>query len=99
MTANEKTVLDVVLRIGERLGVPLLVLVAVMWMGREAGSVLYTTAIVPLVEAHGRFLESTAHNLEEIGTTQRQQTQTLQEIASGQKELAGLIQIKSEERN
>ena len=86
------------LRVGERLGVPLLILAAVLWMSREAGMALYTTAIVPLVEAHGKFLDSTSRNLEEIGTTQRQQAETLQEIAVGQKEIATIIE-KQDPRN
>jgi hypothetical protein len=95
---NEKSSLDIMLRVGERLGVPLLILAAVLWMGREAGMALYTTAIVPLVEAHGKFLDSTSRNLEEIGTTQRQQAETLQEIAVGQKEIATIIE-KQDPRN
>jgi hypothetical protein len=95
---TEKSTLDVMLRIGERLGVPILILAAVLWMGREAGMALYTTCIVPLVEAHGKFLDSTSRNLEEIGTTQRQQAETLQEIAVGQKEIATIIQ-KQDPRN
>jgi hypothetical protein len=95
---TEKTSLDVALRIAERLGVPILILAAVLWMGREAGMALYITAIVPLVEAHGKFLDSTSRNLEEIGTTQRQQAETLQEIAVGQKEIATIIQ-KQDPRN
>jgi len=95
---TEKSSLDVMLRIGERLGVPLLILAAVLWMSREAGMALYTTAIVPLVEAHGKFLDSTSRNLEEIGTTQRQQAETLQEIAVGQKEIATIIE-KQDPRN
>jgi hypothetical protein len=95
---TEKSSLDIMLRVGERLGVPLLILAAVLWMSREAGMALYTTAIVPLVEAHGKFLDSTSRNLEEIGTTQRQQAETLQEIAVGQKEIATIIE-KQDPRN
>lgn len=96
--SDERSTLDVALRVGERLGVPLLILAAVLYMAREAGMALYTTAIVPLVEAHGKFLDSTSRNLEEIGTTQRQQAETLQEIAVGQKEIATII-IKQDPRN
>ena len=96
--SDERSTLDVALRVGERLGVPLLILAAVLYMAREAGMALYTTAIVPLVEAHGKFLDSTSRNLEEIGTTQRQQAETLQEIAVGQKEIAIIIK-KQDPRN
>jgi hypothetical protein len=49
---------------------------------------------VPIVEAHGKFLDSTSRNLEEIGTTQRQQAETLQEIAVGQKEIATIMEAQ-----
>ena len=90
--SDERSTLDVVLRVGERLGVPLLILGAVLYMAREAGVAIYSTAVVPIVEAHGKFLDSTSRNLEEIGTTQRQQAETLQEIAFGQKEIATIIE-------
>jgi len=90
--SDQQSTFDVVLRVGERLGVPLLILGAVLYMAREAGVAIYSTAVVPIVEAHGKFLDSTSRNLEEIGTTQRQQAETLQEIAVGQKEIATIMQ-------
>ena len=90
--SDERSTLDVALRVGERLGVPLLILAAVLYMAREAGVAIYSTAVVPIVEAHGKFLDMTSRNLEEIGTTQRQQAETLQEIAVGQKEIATIMQ-------
>ena len=96
--SDERSTLDGALRVGERLGVPLLILAAVLYMAREAGVAVYSTAVVPIVEAHGKFLDSTSRNLEEIGTTQRQQAETLQEIAVGQKEIATIIE-KQDPRN
>lgn len=90
--SDQQSTFDVALRVGERLGVPLLILGAVLYMAREAGVAIYSTAVVPIVEAHGKFLDSTSRNLEEIGTTQRQQAETLQEIAVGQKEIATIMQ-------
>ena len=92
--SDERSTLDIVLRVGERLGVPLLILAAVLYMAREAGVAIYSTAVVPIVEAHGKFLDSTSKNLEEIGTTQRQQAETLQEIAVGQKEIATIMEAQ-----
>ena len=92
--SDERSTLDIVLRVGERLGVPLLILGAVLYMAREAGVAIYSTAVVPIVEAHGKFLDSTSRNLEEIGTTQRQQAETLQEIAVGQKEIATIMEAQ-----
>ena len=92
--SDERSTLDVAMRVGERLGVPLLILAAVLYMAREAGVAIYSTAVVPIVEAHGKFLDSTSRNLEEIGTTQRQQAETLQEIAVGQKEIATIMEAQ-----
>ena len=92
--SDERSTLDVALRVGERLGVPLLILAAVLYMAREAGVAIYSTAVVPIVGAHGKFLDSTSRNLEEIGTTQRQQAETLQEIAVGQKEIATIMEAQ-----
>jgi len=92
--SDERSTLDIVLRVGERLGYPLLILAAVLYMAREAGVAIYSTAVVPIVEAHGKFLDSTSRNLEEIGTTQRQQAETLQEIAVGQKEIATIMEAQ-----
>ena len=91
-TADEKTgMLDVVLRIGERLGVPLLLMAALLYMVREAGIAVYGGAVKPLVQAHSAFLESTQGTLREIGQTQRQQAEAMQELVIGQREITVII--------
>jgi type II secretory pathway component PulM len=91
MSADEKSTLDTVLRIGERLGVPLLILVAILWMAREAGMAIYGGAVVPVVKAHTTFLESTQETLKGIETTQSRQAETMEEIVTGQREITAII--------
>lgn len=92
MTDERAALLDSILKFGTQLGVPVLILAAVLYMAREAGVALYSTAVVPLVEAHTQFLDSTQNTLKEIGASQRQQAQTMEEIVAGQRELTTIIQ-------
>lgn len=93
MTEESKAALaDSLLKIGTHLGVPVLILAAFLWMAREAGFAMYSGAVIPIVEAHTRFLESTESTLKEIGATQKQQAETMQEIVVGQREIATIIE-------
>ena len=92
--SNDKSTLDVVLRIGERLGVPLLVLAALLFMAREAGMALYSGGVQPLVKAHTEFLERTTETLQGIETTQQQQAENMQEIVAGQREITTIIKAQ-----
>ena len=95
MTDESKAALaDSLLKVGTQLGVPVLILAAFLWMAREAGFALYSGAVVPIVEAHTRFLESTESTLKEIGSTQKQQAETMQEIVVGQRGLATIIEAR-----
>jgi hypothetical protein len=79
----KRTIFDV----AERFGVPVVVLGAVLWMFREAATSVHHTLIVPIVESHTQFLETTSETLHEIGKTQNQQAETLKELADSQKEI------------
>lgn len=95
MTDESKAALaDSLLKVGTQLGVPVLILAAFLWMAREAGFAMYSGAVIPIVEAHTRFLESTESTLKEIGATQQQQAETMQEIVVGQRELATIIEAQ-----
>lgn len=89
--SNDNSTLDVVLRIGERLGVPLLILAALLFMAREAGMALYSGGVQPLVKAHAEFLDRTTETLQGIETTQQQQADTMEEIVGGQREITTII--------
>lgn len=91
MTADQRSALDTALKIGERLGVPLLVLAAILWMAREAGMALYGGAVVPVVKAHTTFLESTQETLKGIEQTQSTQADALQDIVTGQREITAIL--------
>lgn len=92
--SSDRSTLDTVLRIGERLGVPLLILAALLFMAREAGMALYSGGVQPLVKAHTEFLERTQETLKGIETTQRQQADNMQEIVAGQREITTIIKAQ-----
>lgn len=89
MTADElkQGVLDSMLRVAERFGVPVVLLGVIIWLGREAAITLHGTLVKPVVESHVQFLETTSATLKEISTVQTQQAATLEELAHGQREL------------
>lgn len=93
MTADEfkQGVLDSMLRIAERFGVPVVLLGVLIWLGREAAISLHGTLVKPVVESHVQFLETTSETLREISTVQTQQASTLEELAHGQRELKDRI--------
>jgi len=82
---------ETAMRAAERFGVPLLVLIALLWMFREAATGLHSTVVVPIVKSHTEFLAGTRETLKEISTTQSQQAEALKEIALGQLELKRAI--------
>jgi hypothetical protein len=73
--------------VAERFGVPVVLLAVLVWFLRDAAVTLHGTVLVPIVQSHTEFLDSTRQTLEEIGTTQQQQARTLQELAVGQREI------------
>ncbi len=91
---TEKTPLttaDTAIRIAERFGVPVVLLIALLWMIREAGVSLNGTVVVPIVKSHTEFLDTTRETLSEISRTQDKQAMTMQEIAENQRELKVIV--------
>ena len=76
---------DRVIKIGERFGVPVMLLVALLFFAREMCVSIHATLIVPMVKSHCEFLESTSETLHEIDQTQAQQALILGEISMGQR--------------
>lgn len=88
---SEKTLTDSLVRIGERFGVPVLVLAVLLWFIRDAAVSLNKTVVEPVVQGHVEFLQATQKTLEGIEETQQASQQTLQEIAIGQRELKHVV--------
>lgn len=78
---------DNCIRLAERLGIPVLILAAILWVSREAATSVHNSVIVPIVKSHTEFLESTSSTLHELGETQSQQAETLRGLADGQREI------------
>lgn len=89
MTSEELKagLVDTLLKIADRFGVPCVILAIVLYFGREAAITLHTTLVEPVVESHIEFLDTTRETLTEIGKTQEKQADTLQEIAHGQRQI------------
>ena len=82
---------DRVIRIGERFGVPVMLLVVFLFFAREACISIHGTLLVPIVKSHVEFLESTSETLHEIDQTQQQQATILGEISVGQRAIQSAL--------
>ncbi len=85
---------EALLRIGERLGVPCLLLAAILWFGRETAMSLSKTVVEPVVKSHVgflnaavEFLDATEDTLDAIAKTQESQADTLRKIAESQADI------------
>ena len=76
---------DRMIKVGERFGVPVMLLIVVLFFAREACVSIHSTLLVPIVKSHVEFLESTSQTLHEIDQTQAQQALILGEISMGQR--------------
>lgn len=85
---TRQSIVDAACRIGERFGVPVVILAAILWMARETASSLHNTVLVPIIQSHTEFLEETRQ-------TQRQQSEILQEIANGQRDIQRTLSKES----
>ena len=86
------------MRIAERFGVPVVILACLLWMIREAATSVNGTVLVPIVQSHTEFLETTRETLTEISRTQQQQAATMQDIAENQRELKVIVTSRREEK-
>jgi hypothetical protein len=88
---TKQSIVEMSLRVAERFGVPVVLLGFVLWMTRDAAALLHQTLVVPMVENHTKFLDSTSKTLHEIGRTQDQQAETLRQIADSQREIHSVL--------
>ena len=82
---------DTVMKFAERFGVPVVILGAILWMTREAATVLHDSVVVPVVKGHTEFLESTQRTLDEISHTQKSHADTLKELTAVQAEIRDAV--------
>ena len=77
--------------IAEKFGVPCVILAAFLWMAREAAVSVHKTVVIPMVESHTEFLDSTRDTLDRMCTTQERQEETLEELATGQNDIRSIL--------
>jgi hypothetical protein len=92
---SSESFVEAAFRVAERFGVPVVLLVVLVWFLRDAAVTLHGTVVVPIVKSHTEFLDSTRETLDEIGKTQFKQAETLQEIAAGQQEIRQAVVKKT----
>jgi hypothetical protein len=94
VTQRTKDRLDIALQFVKLVGVPTTILAVILWWIGAATDRLHDPVLVPTITAHTQFLKSTvetqerqASALEKLTDTRVQQTQILEEIAAGQREI------------
>jgi hypothetical protein len=92
---SSESFVEAAFRVAERFGVPLVLLAVVLWFARDAAVTLHGTVLVPIVKSHTEFLDSTRETLDEIGKAQFKQAETLQAIASDQREIKQAVVKKA----
>jgi hypothetical protein len=90
---------ETAMKFAERFGVPVVILGAILWMTREAATVLHDSVVVPVVKGHTEFLESTQKTLDEISHTQRSHAETLKELSQVQMEIRDAVIDCREQRD
>jgi hypothetical protein len=81
---SRQSMLEACIRVAERFGVPVVLLAVGIWMTREAAIAIHSSVVEPVVKSHVEFLEATKHTME-------QQSETLQELATGQREIQQVL--------
>ena len=76
-----------VIAILERFGVPVAILATFLLFAREAAMSVHSTILVPIVQSHTEFLETTREAIQNISESQRQQADTMQELQHSHHEL------------
>jgi TPP-dependent indolepyruvate ferredoxin oxidoreductase alpha subunit len=87
MTQQTSDMIDVGIRIAREFGFPVVMLVVVMFCAREAAIAVHQTVLVPVVESHTAFLRQTTETLQTLGRSQERQAETLEELATAQRQI------------
>jgi hypothetical protein len=90
-TTASNSIFDSIVRVGERFGVPVMILAVFIWMARELATSLHGTVVMPLVKSHTEYLDSTRETLGEIANTQMSQAETLKELTIIQSEIKSAV--------
>lgn len=88
MTDEQRAnMVEVAIRVAKEFGLPVVMLAFTVYLFREVAVTVHSTILLPIVESHTRFINTTQETLGEISRTQDRQAETLHEIAEGQREI------------
>ena len=82
---------DRMIKVGERFGVPIMLLVVFLFFAREACVSIHSTLLVPIVKSHVEFLQSTSQTLHEIQNTEATQATILGEMSISQRAIQSAL--------
>ena len=82
---------DRMIKVGERFGVPVMLLVVFLFFAREACVSIHSTLLVPIVKSHVEFLQSTSQTLHEIQNTEATQATILGEMSISQRAIQSAL--------
>lgn len=95
MTDEQRAgMIETAIKVAKEFGLPVVMLAVTVWLFREAAVSLHTTVVVPVVQSHTRFIDSTQETLREISKTQDRQAETLHDIAEGQREIQRSLNVR-----
>ena len=92
MTQQTSDRIDVGIRVLREFGFPCLMLSVVMWWGHLAAITIHDSVVVPWIESHTEFVKATSETLKSLGETQERQAATLEEIATGQRDIQRVLE-------
>lgn len=94
MTEEAKAgMIDMILRVAKEFGLPVVLLGVVVYLFREVAVTVHSTVLIPVVQSHTKFIDSTQETLREISKTQERQAETLHDIAEGQRDIQRAITV------
>lgn len=98
MTPDDASYIDIFVRIAREFGFPVVVLILVLWMLREASRALHNSVLIPAVTSHTEFLKTTQETLKTLSVTQQKQADAadaqadaMHEIARGQAKILEVV--------
>jgi hypothetical protein len=80
------TVSEAMLRIGERFGVPVVVLGVILWLGREAAIGIHASVVEPVVASHTRFIDTICEQAKQQTIAMDRQAEAFQELSANHAE-------------
>jgi hypothetical protein len=81
-----ETLSEAMLRIGERFGVPVLLLAVILWFGREAVIGVHGSVVEPVIESHTKFIDTICEQAKQQTNAMERQADAFRELSQAHEE-------------